>query len=386
MSQKPITITGGGLGGLALGRCLKQRGISSIIFERVSASPRHHYAMTLHPSAYRPLLKVLGIDETVFRNRVSVKKGAERAPAQLQGDAGANLGSSFRAHRATLEALLREGLDVQFEHSLESAKIENGHINLSFENGRKITCELLVVADGVHSAARKSLVPEAKLKVLPFVVFNGKRKIKRSHYDKLYATVLDETTTAEILIGDRLLQISVNEYNDKDDIVNLSYTYSRPANPAGDALHRPSRPLKGTSEIPSDFYEELAALRVEQPFADMFDPTKIREKRVLHWLMRTSHVEKRELEGLAEKGVVMIGDAVHAEPILGGWGGNNALRDAVALADLIGEQGRRDLTEFVDRKAREWEFGVGESEARIERMHEDEERGARQLGENRSAL
>lgn len=73
--QKPqvsIVILGSGLAGLTLGHCLPQKGIPSIVYERVSSSPRHTYGIALRPRAYEPLLRVLNIDELTFRKNVAV--------------------------------------------------------------------------------------------------------------------------------------------------------------------------------------------------------------------------------------------------------------------------------------------------------------------------
>ena len=58
MTQSTINIVGAGIGGVTLGRCLLKRGISSVLYERMSSSRRHGYGITLHSSAYQPLLKV----------------------------------------------------------------------------------------------------------------------------------------------------------------------------------------------------------------------------------------------------------------------------------------------------------------------------------------
>ena len=75
MSQPTISIVGAGIGGLTLGRCLLQRGIRAVLYEKASSSSRHTYAITLQPSSYRPLLKVLNVDEATFKARVAVDAG-----------------------------------------------------------------------------------------------------------------------------------------------------------------------------------------------------------------------------------------------------------------------------------------------------------------------
>ena len=45
MAQQPIVIVGAGIAGLTLGRCLKQKGISTVLLERYTQSPRHTYGI-----------------------------------------------------------------------------------------------------------------------------------------------------------------------------------------------------------------------------------------------------------------------------------------------------------------------------------------------------
>lgn len=72
MSQSSVAILGSGLGGLTLGRCLRKKGISSVIYERASSVSRHAYGITLKPWAYKPLLGITQIDELTFRGHVAV--------------------------------------------------------------------------------------------------------------------------------------------------------------------------------------------------------------------------------------------------------------------------------------------------------------------------
>ncbi|KAI1413341.1 hypothetical protein F5Y13DRAFT_28964 [Hypoxylon sp. FL1857] len=102
----------------------------------------------------------------------------------------------------------------------------------------------------------------------------------------------------------------------------------------------PNRPVSGATDIPEEFFEEIAALKeLEQPFKEVFDVEKLRLERVLHWLMRTVLVSHQELCALAEKGVFFMGNSVHAEPVLEGEGAGNAITDGIELAKCISTSG-----------------------------------------------
>ncbi|KAL9014992.1 MAG: hypothetical protein Q9180_008908, partial [Flavoplaca navasiana] len=338
MSPNPITIVGAGLAGLTLGRCLKQYGIAAVVLERVSSSPRYNYGITLHPWAFQPLLKVLRMDEGLFREKLAIDS-MRQGKGEISEDALApalntDLGT-FRCHRGRLEKLLQEGQDIRWEHTVQSITASSQGIVVQLKDAKPLDTDVLIGADGVHSQTRKCLAPDIELKVLPFVVFNGKRQFTRAEYQKTIEPKLGPQTVVHERHGDIVLEISINEYTPKH--VDVSYTYSRPAR-ENDPLHKPDRAIPGATDIPEEFYSELEDLKdLHQPFNTVFDAAKVRRDRVLHWLMRSTLGRAAEVDRLAKKGVLLVGDAVHAMPILGGEGANNAMKDGVDLARHIVE-------------------------------------------------
>lgn len=64
-----------------------------------------------------------------------------------------------------------------------------------------------------------------------------------------------------------------------------------------------------------------------------------------------------------------MGDAVHAEPILGGEGANVAIQDGMRLAELLSDGRTARLLQFYDDRQDAWAKSVRESKARISAMH-----------------
>lgn len=65
-----------------------------------------------------------------------------------------------------------------------------------------------------------------------------------------------------------------------------------------------------------------------------------------------------------------MGDAAHAEPILGGEGANVAIQDGMRLAELLADDGgTARLSQFYDDRQDAWAKSVKESKARISAMH-----------------
>ncbi|KAI1358959.1 FAD/NAD(P)-binding domain-containing protein [Xylaria arbuscula] len=370
MAQPPVHIIGAGIGGLTLARCLLKHGVPAVLYERMSSASRHSYGITLHASSYRPLLDVLGLDEWTFRRRVAVDGflGGNGAinPTLLAypGEVGP---TSFRAHREKFETLLREGLDVQWDHTLEKVEDTSSGRLLCLRGGQRLESAFTIGVDGPHSNTRKSLLPETPLKVLPYVAFNGKRRVSRALFDKLYAPAMETSNVIESRVGDAILNISVNEQ--QADIVSVSWIYSRRAKSPTDPLHKPNRPVSGATDIPEEFFDEVGALQgLPQPFREVFDAEKLKSDRVLHWLMRTVLVSHQELDALAEKGVYFMGDAVHAEPVLGGEGANNTITDGIQLANCIANLGQKGISAWYRSRYNEWQ---NISEEAIGKMHPD---------------
>lgn len=321
MSQLQVSIIGAGISGLVLGRCLLQRGLQPVLFEKArNSSRRNDYGITLHSSTYGPLLKVLDLDEKTFRQRVAV----DAATGGL-GNLGSKERSSFKANRNRFEQLLSEGLDVRWEHEFEkfegSSSDGKESRTIHFKDGKKHSSSILVGADGPHSQVRSHIVADTKLQILPFATYNGKRRVNAAEFEEKFAPAMQDQCVIEQRVSGALLQISINDR--KEDQVSISYVYSRPARKdTDDQLYRPDRSKDAAKEMPEAFFQEIEHLKSElqEPFESVFDVEALRKDRLLNWLMRSLHLNAETLGDAAGTGVVLLGDAVHAEPILGGQG------------------------------------------------------------------
>lgn len=274
---------------------------------------------------------------------------------------------TFCCHRGRLEGLLREGQDIRWDCTIKDVETSLQKICINIVREKSIETELLIGADGVHSQVRKSLAPDIQLKVLPYVVFNGNRRIQLGVYESMLQPEMQRNCIIQSRIDDVVLQISINDFSAHD--VNIGYTYSRPAR-QHDPLHKPDRPASGATDIPEAFYEELGTFKnLGQAFAEVFDPENVREDRVLHWLMRSTMGCEQDIKGLSDRGVLLVGDAIHAMPILGGEGGNNAMKDGVDLAEHIERHGLQAIKTFSAGRHELWRKGVEESEQRLAEMH-----------------
>ena len=308
------------------------------------------------------------MDETTFREKLAVNT-QQGDSESLVGTKSPTPADAFRCHRGRLEALLGKDLSIRWNKRLKGLQLDSQSKKLTafFDDGYILKTIRLIGCDGPHSMTRQSLSPTMKLQVLPYVVFNGKRLISYPEYMKSLHDYMQDNVLVQSHKGEILLQISLSDISGSE--VNLSYTYSRPAKENNDALHKPDRPLTDAT-IPEELYEELAALQdLEPPFKLLFDAEKVRDDRVLHWLMRTLMPDPSEAQRLAKHDVVLIGDAVHATPILGGEGANMAIRDGIDLAEHIATHGFDAFETFSKSKFAVWKESVDNSKRMIEKMH-----------------
>ena len=375
MAPPSIRIVGAGLSGLTLGQCLRRRNIPAVIYERVKANPtRNNYGITLYKSTYKPLLDTLQITEDDFRRQVGVQ----------HPDSGAVISDDqrLRVNRAALTNLLESDLDIEYEHKLVNIAHSGSPRSVSFENGIGNNTDdfrHLIAADGVHSAVRSQLnlpKPAFDLEVLPYVVFNGKRRMA---YSKLPSGLLECFKSPDGIRHSQdgvVLSIKADFWNPDKQIVAVSYTLSRAADKADQPLL--DRSISDAETLAKRFVNEVASLgQLPAPFDGVFNPDTMSEDRLLHWLMRSSLADDKAIRETAhDKGVVLLGDAAHAQPIPGN-GANLAIDDALELAKHIDAAGGVDISAFLKARQEVWINGKQENEQLLSDLHPDENRRAR---------
>jgi len=366
MAHQKISIIGAGIGGLVLQRSLLSRGIAATVYEKAQAAThRHNYAITLHTYSYKPLLQILNLDEQDFRSKVGVDAkigGMGRLPQSEDA-------TSIRVNRARFEKLLQEDLDIKWGSTVEDIWCSvNRPPVLKIENGANITSDVIIGADGVHSMVRNECLPAWKPDVLPFVVFNGKKKFSRQEYDEHWAKNFENVNVVQMKQGDTILSIGLNDVD--QDAASLSWIYSRPARGTSDTLYKPSRSNSEAKDTPEDLYQEISNLQqLPAPFATMFDVTAMKEDRTLHWLMRRVLVPLEDLQELGRAGLWMLGDSVHAEQIVGGSGANTTIVDAISMAEHIAERGSKHIDEWYAQQYPRWEEAQKKSSSNIYEIH-----------------
>lgn len=365
MSKQRIVIVGAGIGGSALGAILRKKDVAVTILDKNSKPPRHSYGLTLERSTLLPLLSSLKLDEASI-----VPKVRHPLLSPKQEPSSSVKPSALCVTRSAFEDLLRQDLDVQWNAGVAAVNRSSPGVEIRLDDGRTISADLLIAADGVHSAVRKALLPEAELKVLPYAVINGRTSLSLHKGQQLAGSSPQYADGGKVnaqLLGKTRLAYSIYEYG--ADKATVDFTFSRPAH-SDDKVHLPNRPNSGARDIPEEFFTELERLQpLEDDFAQVFDPTSAREARLLHWLMRKSLMDRVDLDELAANGTILIGDAAHALPIIGGNGANEALLDSIQLANLLSGEVSQVAKSFYDSRYPAWTAASRRSEDILYETH-----------------
>lgn len=311
------------------------------------------------------------MDEMTFRRKVAVDAGVGGIGSIDAGKMVRALDiadGSFRANRRRLETLIRKDMDVKWGYGVEKFEVKPQGTILYAQEGQVIEApECIVGADGPHSNIRKTLLPDVELEVLPYVTFKGDRRVPRSTFEEIYAPAMQGTNIIETRKNDALLQISINDIS--DDTVRMSWMSSRAAQGPDHKCFKPNRSVSEASTIPEQFYQEISSLKdLEQPYKETFSEQKVREDRVLSWLMRSANIDYSTLQDVPGS-VFFLGDSLHAEPILGGEGANAAITDALELAEHIVANSGRESGAWYKNRMPLWQQSLQKRKQAIEAIH-----------------
>ncbi len=173
MTERPVLIAGGGIGGLALGLTLHQIGVPFRIFEAVRALGPLGVGINLQPNAVRELFD-LGIGAEALdqvglqaREWALVGRNGREIYAEPRGlDAGYRW-PQYAVHRGAFHMLLyyelcaRAGPDcVQLGRRVTGYEATADGVLARFEDGSQTEGALLIGADGIHSAIRAQMHPD----------------------------------------------------------------------------------------------------------------------------------------------------------------------------------------------------------------------------------
>ncbi|MCU1645238.1 MAG: FAD-dependent monooxygenase [Nocardia sp.] len=328
-------IVGAGLSGLALAHGLHRLGIEAAVFERdpfPGARPQGYRIQLdapglsglercLPPELFESCLATAASPPprvTVLDQHLAVL--ADRVVSER---ARSGVATSLAFDRATLRQLLLAGLPAEVHYGARFVTYEqlpDGRIAAHFADGRVVVGDLLVGADGVSSAVRRKLLPQADIEDTGLRLIYGKIPLPDPDSHRLPDWVFESIFT--VVKGAGGTHMGVGPVRDYVACL-VGATTDHPCMPSFAALRRldgpelrdladriigPDRPADIDRILGSWDTSTLIPLRISTAGA------------VRQWDCR---------------GVTLVGDAVHAmSPVLA-MGANTALRDAGELTTSI---------------------------------------------------
>ena len=176
-TQPRVVIAGAGIGGLSAALCLRQIGISVVIYESVSAIRPLGVGINLLPHSVR-ILTNLGLAAAL--DSIGVRTGelayynkfGQRIWSEPRGLAAGYRWPQYSVHRGALQMLLQSTVEqrlgpgaIRCGHTLERVESDSKGVKLALRRRSNDSvieeeADLLIAADGIHSAARRQWYPD----------------------------------------------------------------------------------------------------------------------------------------------------------------------------------------------------------------------------------
>src|SRR5438132_13582447 len=179
-----VAVVGGGIGGLTAALSLRQAGFEVDVYEQAPQLTQIGGGINMAPNAARVLRRLglaAGLDRegvrplSTHQRRWQDGRTLQRAPLNPRCEElyGA---PHLTVHRADLLAIIASGFvaeRVHLGHRLVGLDGKGDRFAASFENGERITVDILVGADGINSTVRAVLLGEEAPRFAGCVAYRG---------------------------------------------------------------------------------------------------------------------------------------------------------------------------------------------------------------------
>ena len=180
--MKKVIIIGGGIGGLCTAIALQQNGFEVLVYEKVTKLGEVGAGLTLWSNAIK-VLRVLGVADQVISAGSKVSRSYIRASNgdilhnTRMGELEIQYGEPVVAiHRSALHKILINALQPNtLKLGVGFSKFEQNEnvVTVYFDNGETDSADLLIGADGIHSAVRKQMFPEVQSRYSGYTAWRG---------------------------------------------------------------------------------------------------------------------------------------------------------------------------------------------------------------------
>ncbi|WFE26038.1 NAD(P)/FAD-dependent oxidoreductase [Solwaraspora sp. WMMD791] len=342
-----VAIAGAGLSGLCLAQYLARAGIDVHVYERDPGAfvRRQGYRIildrygleALRESLPRPLyrLALATGDEPGGHLRFTDSRLRDAFTITFKDEPHA----TRQVDRLTLRSILQSGMDGRIHYGRSAVAVDNGGptgLRLRFADGGAAPATVVVGADGVRSALRGQLMPDADPSTTPMVGIYGRSPLRRDGG----SIIPDALRTSGVLaIADRPGRAFFFTSMRFGERPPEAFARLAPGSyaPTGDDYVMWGMLLR-QEDVPTVARGHLLALwKLAARASADFHP-------LIRRLVDTAEVDATVLNVFATgrrprrwavPRATMMGDAVHVMPPFGAQGGNTALRDAALLGHRL---------------------------------------------------
>jgi 2-polyprenyl-6-methoxyphenol hydroxylase-like FAD-dependent oxidoreductase len=297
-------VVGAGIGGLATAIALEQAGVEPIVIERAPQLEEAGFGLVVSANAVTAL-RALGLHNSVAARGTRVRRAEIRNP---RGDLLTRI--DYEALGWETYGILRTELQQAMIETVPAERLRLGSTCIgATEDGRALldgadalVADIVVGADGIHSAVRRSLFGEERLR------YGGHRAWRAG------------TRFAEESVRDRFVEVwgVAGGFGFGPAGPADVYWYCFEAVPEGAPAHE--RPRDEFLRRYGDWFDPIPAL-IESTEPDAIEPTLTYDRR------------PRRTWGRGR--VTLLGDAAHPMKPNIGQGAAQALEDAVVLASCV---------------------------------------------------
>ncbi len=166
-----VVIAGGGIAGLAIALALHAKGVEATVLEQVAEIRPLGVGINLLPHAVR-VLTALGLVDELSKLAIHTKelaffnKHGQEIWCEPRGREAGYDHPQFSIHRGELQAALLRAVEERLgrDRIVRGARVsgfaqDENRVTAMLEDGRPIAGDLLIAADGIHSAIRAQLYP-----------------------------------------------------------------------------------------------------------------------------------------------------------------------------------------------------------------------------------
>ncbi len=316
---KKVVIVGAGLGGLAMAIALRRQGIDAQVYEKARELRPIGAALSLFPNGLNALeaiapnivvlLKALGSQinhvtvststgELIENNRINLMKRYNQPMLNIR----------WSCLQETLASALTPDV-IHLNHELVNFKQNENEVEINFDNGKTVTANLLIGADGINSTVRQISIGDGSPRYCGRLSWRA--VIKYQHH----------------LLPPNKITIMIGADGKAFTLWDLGSGYIFWG--AGARSTAPSISDSAT----------IAKHRVLEKFADWANPVKdILEATAPKDIIERPIYDRHQLTRWSSGRVTLLGDAAHAMMPTLGQGANMAFEDVWELSQSLAHE------------------------------------------------